>query len=897
MNITIIVYGTRILDTITGLIPLLIVRFLPTYAFPHSAALSTIIQYEHEPSYCHPLHNPLLLRQVLDIETHFAVCWYNYLTPSQLPFSPFLTIISIHRNCTALIVFNLRHSKLISIKTASSCVTPGLPFPISRTSIHSTQNSQLSPLELCLILYLLILHRLPIYSGALSNIYHEIISTAELRTELNLNGRGGTVASRRYRDVRKFILRRSRERRVTSKRQAGEDTWNDLKSDAVSHPSLRGFQAKFDSPHMGPFANFHRALDSLILDVHRKAAESRRAARINSDDEEERSVTGPSGTQPEAVVCPPPTIYEEKPFKIIYIETTATPQGTACLLPRIVPVGGVANWNWLGVLKYYTLQELGKAACKHLDDGEHPRKLVGILKDIQPLNGTPDGTHQVELIDDDQVNAWVHLSNARPLTVACFLHCAPAAPPDGPPDAPLVRLNTPLARRRDRYLEPGQFDVAKFYTKPAGDSELEDDLAYHTKRRKGFPRSDSGWRRRIQTNDRRRQSFGSKTILVPGRQAFEIQSPLGPLRLIYIALVTGKGNNKWKYEQRARAAISRFSPPSASALRSSLSVIDVDFPSHDEAPLRHRRVQKRSVEDYSQHQQRAKRLRFLTADSPSPALTGPTSPFSSPSQQAQIHSGHRRVNSPHFTPLILGSQPILTHQNGCQTAEEDNSASDIVDTVTSLSDRSNFMRGEERIVFENAANMVRYHTWFVNPFVKPSENDSLLESYWVKGASKLGWAGLAMQKHAMTFDFYDLLHKQPAEIRVKVSYLLEDDRFTYHPSKQEAWSTGTFVQPPDFSALAAQNVYLRQRATWQRLPVVVQKKLVEDTKKRIKRLLCDNGFVQEHESRAAPEDPDAAAYLVVQVSGDEESVVEDNNSYPEAEDVIDALVEGPAEEE
>ncbi|KAG0640122.1 hypothetical protein HOY80DRAFT_1000448 [Tuber brumale] len=324
-----------------------------------------------------------------------------------------------------IILFNLRHSKLISIKTAFSCVTPGLLSPISRTSINSMHNSQLSPVELCLILYLLILHRLPIYLGALSKIYYEMVSTAEFRTELNLTGRGGTVASRRYRDVRKFILQKSRERRVTSKRLVGEDTWNDLRTDAVSHPSLRGFQAKFDSPHMGPFANFHRALYSLILDVLKKAAESRRAARMNSNDEEERSVASPSGTQPEAVVRPPPTIYEEKPFKIIYIETTAAPQ------------------------------ELREAVCKHLDDGEHPRKLVSILEGIQPLNTSPDGTHQVELIDDDQVNAWVRLSNARPLTVACFLYRAPAPPPDGPLDAPLVRPNTPLARHGDRYLKSG----------------------------------------------------------------------------------------------------------------------------------------------------------------------------------------------------------------------------------------------------------------------------------------------------------------------------------------------------------------------------------------------------------------------------------------------------------
>ncbi|KAG0643955.1 hypothetical protein HOY80DRAFT_997369 [Tuber brumale] len=264
-----------------------------------------------------------------------------------------------------------------------------------------------------------------------------------------------------------------------------------------------GLPGQVRQPSYGSFANFHRALDSLILDVFKKVAESRRAARMNSDDEEERSVTGPSGTQPEAVVCPPPTIYEEKPFKIIYIETTAAPQGTAHSLPWIVPLGGVANRNWLGVLKHYTLQELGEAVCKHLDDGEHPQKLVGIIEDIQPLNATPDGTHQVELIDDEQVNAWVRLSNARPLTVACFLHRAPAPPPDGPPDAPLVGPNTPLARHGDCYSEPGQFDVAELYTEPASDSELEDDLAHRTKRRKGFPRSDGSWRRRIQTNNRR----------------------------------------------------------------------------------------------------------------------------------------------------------------------------------------------------------------------------------------------------------------------------------------------------------------------------------------------------------------------------------------------------------
>ena len=77
--------------------------------------------------------------------------------------------------------------------------------------------------------------------------------------------------------------------------------------------------------------------------------------------------------------------------------------------------------------------------------------------------------------------------------------------------------------------------------------------------------------------------------------------------------------------------------------------------------------------------------------------------------------------------------------------------SDLGLPVTSLSTKSNSLHGDERIVFENAANMIRYHTWFVNPFVKPGENDTLLEGHWVKTATKLGWRNIAISKVAMTF--------------------------------------------------------------------------------------------------------------------------------------------------
>jgi len=72
----------------------------------------------------------------------------------------------------------------------------------------------------------------------------------------------------------------------------------------------------------------------------------------------------------------------------------------------------------------------------------------------------------------------------------------------------------------------------------------------------------------------------------------------------------------------------------------------------------------------------------------------------------------------------------------------------------------------------------------------------------------------------------------------------------------------------------------------------VRTKLIDDTKKRIKRMLRDSGFIQDQESRAALEDKEAEGYLDLEVSGDEESEVEDINSDPEAGEAVEALEEG-----
>jgi hypothetical protein len=92
-------------------------------------------------------------------------------------------------------------------------------------------------------------------------------------------------------------------------------------------------------------------------------------------------------------------------------------------------------------------------------------------------------------------------------------------------------------------------------------------------------------------------------------------------------------------------------------------------------------------------------------------------------------------------------------------------------------------------------------------------------------------------------------------------------------------------------SLANLDVYLRQRATWQRLPPEVREKLVEDTKKRIKKLLRESGLIPDQESRAPLEDREAAGYLDLEISGNEESEVEDVHSDPEAGEAVEAPTE------
>jgi len=144
-------------------------------------------------------------------------------------------------------------------------------------------------------------------------------------------------------------------------------------------------------------------------------------------------------------------------------------------------------------------------------------------------------------------------------------------------------------------------------------------------------------------------------------------------------------------------------------------------------------------------------IRKSTENCPSPALNRRSQLHSSQEPAAQLHSSHLRVHSSHFSPYATQEEQTFLSLPGQSTVNLNFAASDIVIPITSLSTKSNSLHGDERIVFENTTAMVWYHTWFVNPFVKPAENDTLLESYWAKVATRLGWRNMEIRRPAMTF--------------------------------------------------------------------------------------------------------------------------------------------------
>jgi len=90
--------------------------------------------------------------------------------------------------------------------------------------------------------------------------------------------------------------------------------------------------------------------------------------------------------------------------RIIFIETSGANPGHAHQLPSMMHRNATLNKSSLAILQHYAMCELGEAACRYIKRGDHLRKFIGILCDIEGMKVTPDAADQIKLIDDDQVN-------------------------------------------------------------------------------------------------------------------------------------------------------------------------------------------------------------------------------------------------------------------------------------------------------------------------------------------------------------------------------------------------------------------------------------------------------------------------------------------------------------
>jgi len=143
-------------------------------------------------------------------------------------------------------------------------------------------------------------------------------TTAEFCTELNLKGSGCSVARRRFHTIHQLILQKCQESNMLSCRQASDTLWGQVRTEAIRHTTLEGFQAKFHPPYNGSYQAFHLALESLIVDLVNKTTDPRRNARLNSNNKQDEVADG-AGSRSEygswgegAIPRPQQTLHEKR---------------------------------------------------------------------------------------------------------------------------------------------------------------------------------------------------------------------------------------------------------------------------------------------------------------------------------------------------------------------------------------------------------------------------------------------------------------------------------------------------------------------------------------------------------------------------------------------------------
>ncbi|RPB19392.1 hypothetical protein L211DRAFT_853208 [Terfezia boudieri ATCC MYA-4762] len=167
-----------------------------------------------------------------------------------------------------------------------------------------------------------------------------------------------------------------------------------------------------------------------------------------------------------------------------------------------LPARGPRVWNWnvgevkkLGVLYEASLNELHMKVSSQLPDGRKVREIIGSLEDPDPTAGDPlmipiVTTH---IRSDDKLDAFLHLTEARPIKLLIVLYRDPA-----------VRANSPSpagCNTNTYYFNLGRFDGPEYYIDEIEDSEEE--VTRKTRVRRGVPRKDHKFEESLEAYRRR----------------------------------------------------------------------------------------------------------------------------------------------------------------------------------------------------------------------------------------------------------------------------------------------------------------------------------------------------------------------------------------------------------
>lgn len=271
----------------------------------------------------------------------------------------------------------------------------------------------------------------------------------------------------------------------------------------------------------------HKALNELMLDCFKKVRESqhkrRRAlAREELAGEAETIVRGGESDMGRLATNKRHRVEGGRPIVMYILDPGNTSHHD--------PITKEWDWNLPGIKKLAVLyeasiNELHVKISPHLPDGRKVREIIGALANAGPMTGgmPSDVTH---IRSDEDLNAFLQLTEAKPIKLLVTLHKRQA---DGENTPPPEESNVGTY-----YFDLRRFDGREYYMDELEDSEEE--VGKRAGGKRGFPRKDEKFeeglseiRRRIRRQQRLLRDYEAKhKAAYP--QAIHDRDPGGDLR-------------------------------------------------------------------------------------------------------------------------------------------------------------------------------------------------------------------------------------------------------------------------------------------------------------------------------------------------------------------------------